>query len=87
MLANYDFISKQTLAYFEKRLSQAPRDADFALEYVKKHATTPEAQKSVLDALTFKCDVLWSQLDGLYFAYVQPGFPPPGAWVPGAERE
>jgi coenzyme PQQ biosynthesis protein C len=86
MLANYDFISKQTLAYFEKRLSQAPRDADFALDYVKKHATTPETQRCALDALTFKCDVLWSQLDGLYFAYVEPGFPPPGAWVPGAER-
>jgi coenzyme PQQ biosynthesis protein C len=87
MLANYDFISKQTLAYFDKRLSQAPRDADFALDYVKKHATTPEAQTSVLNALRFKCDVLWSQLDALHFAYVEPALPPPGAWVPEAERE
>jgi len=22
---------------------------------------------------------LWAQLDALYFAYVQPGWPPPGA--------
>jgi pyrroloquinoline quinone biosynthesis protein D len=86
MLANYDFVSRETLAYFDKRLSQAPRDADFALDYVKQHATTPQAQQSVLDALTFKCDVLWSQLDALHHAYVSPGLPPPGAWVPGAER-
>jgi pyrroloquinoline quinone biosynthesis protein D len=86
MLANYDFISREALSYFDKRLSQAPRDADFALDYVKQHATTPELQKAALGALTFKCDVLWSQLDALHHAYVEPRLPPPGAWVPGAER-
>jgi coenzyme PQQ biosynthesis protein C len=87
MLASYDFVSRETLAYFDKRLSQAPRDADFALDYVKRHATTPALQQSVLDALIFKTQVLWSQLDALYYAYVTPGLTPPGAWVPGAERE
>lgn len=86
MLANYDFVSRETLAYFDKRLTQAPRDADFALDYVKRHAVTPDLQRAVLGALAFKCDVLWSQLDALFFAYVEPGFPPPGAWVAGAER-
>ena len=86
MLASYDFVSRDTLAYFDKRLSQAPRDADFALDYVKRCATTPQTPHAVLDALKFKCDVLWSQLDGLYLAYVDPGLPPPGAWVPGSER-
>ena len=83
MLANYDFISKETLAYFDKRLTQAPRDADFALAYVKKNATRPDQQKAALDALTFKCDVLWAQLDALHYAYVEPGLVPPGAFVPG----
>jgi pyrroloquinoline-quinone synthase/pyrroloquinoline quinone biosynthesis protein D len=87
MLANYDFVSRETLAYFDKRLSQAPRDANFALDYVKQHATTPALQRKVLDALRFKCDVLWSQLDALHFAYVEPGHLPPGAWRPGAEIE
>ena len=80
MLANYDFVSRETLAYFDKRLSQAPRDADFALDYVKRHAVRPDQQEAVTRALEFKCDVLWAQLDALYHAYVAPGHVPPGAW-------
>ena len=83
MLKNYDFITKDTLAYFDKRLTQAPRDANFAIAYVKEHATTPALQRQAMDALTFKCNVLWTQLDALYFAYVAPGMIPPDAWTPG----
>ena len=83
MLKNYDFITRETLAYFDKRLTQAPRDADFALDYVKRHAVTPEQQAQALDALRFKCSVLWTQLDALSFAYVSPGTIPPDAWRPG----
>ena len=54
MLANYRSSRSETLAYFDKRLSQAPRDADFALDYVKRHATTPELQQAALDALTLQ---------------------------------
>jgi len=82
MLAGYDFVSENTLAYFNARLTQAPRDSDFALDYVKREARTPERQQAALDALTFKCDVLWSQLDALHYAYVSPGHVPPGAFVP-----
>jgi coenzyme PQQ biosynthesis protein C len=82
MLANYDFITTQTLAYFDQRLTQAPRDADFALDYVKREAKRPDQQQAVLDALTFKCNVLWSQLDALHAAYVEPGMIPPGAFQP-----
>lgn len=84
MLENYDFVSRETLAYFDKRLTQAPRDADFALDYVKTHARRPDQQQAVLAALTFKCDVLWAQLDALYHAYVTPGHVPPGAFRPEA---
>jgi pyrroloquinoline-quinone synthase len=82
MLANYDFVSADTLAYFTPRLTQAPTDVAFALAYVKKHADTPEKQAQVLDTLRFKCDVLWVQLDALHFAYVAPRLVPPGAFVP-----
>lgn len=84
MLRNYNFIGRDTLAYFTPRLTQAPTDVAFALSYVKAHADTPEKQAQVLDTLRFKCDVLWVQLDALYFAYVQPGMIPPGAFVPEA---
>lgn len=82
MLEHYDFISEDVMPYFTRRLSQAPRDADFALEYVKANAKTPEQQQGVMDALIFKTQVLWSQLDALHYAYVEPGLIPPGAFDP-----
>jgi pyrroloquinoline-quinone synthase len=82
MLANYPWITRDTLAYFTPRLTQAPRDVEFALGYVKEHARTRAEQESVLAALRFKCDVLWAQLDALHHAYVTPGLIPPGAFVP-----
>jgi pyrroloquinoline-quinone synthase len=86
MLAHYSFITPETLAYFTPRLTQAPRDADFALAYVRDHAITAEQQQSALAALRFKCDLLWAQLDALHFAYVEPGWIPPGAFVPDDRR-
>ena len=82
MLANYDFITRETLSYFDKRPPQAQRDADFALSFVKRNARTPEQQQAVLAALEFKCSVLWSMLDALDHAYVSPGHVPPGAFMP-----
>lgn len=82
MLEHYDFIDEATLSYFSKRLDQATRDADFALDYVKREARTTEAQQRVLQALHFKCDVLWTQLDALTYAYVDPGKVPHGAFQP-----
>jgi pyrroloquinoline-quinone synthase len=86
MLAGYDFVSREALAYFNARLTQAPRDADFALDYVKREAVTAEQQEAVLAALEFKCDVLWAQLDALHHAYVEPGHIPPGAFRPQETR-
>ena len=40
-------------ALFRRRLDQAPKDADFALDYVKKNARTPDQQEAVIAALTF----------------------------------
>ena len=68
------------LDYFEARLYQAPEDSQFALNYVFDNAKTRAEQELALQALRDKCDILWAQLDALYFAYVQPGWPPPGAF-------
>nr|WP_256476255.1 pyrroloquinoline-quinone synthase PqqC [Siccirubricoccus soli] len=84
MLRNYDFVTAETLAYFTPRLSQAPQDVAFALDYVKREARMRAEQEQVLAALRFKCDLLWVQLDALHFAYVAPGLPPPGAFRPEA---
>lgn len=82
MLENYDFIDDRVMAYFKRRLSQAPRDSDFALSYIKEHAHTRAEQEACVGAVRFKCDVLWAQLDALYQAYVT-GLVPPGAFSPG----
>ena len=68
------------LDYFTARLDQAPEDARFALHWVTEHAKNREQQELAIAALRAKCDILWAQLDALYFAYVQPGWPPPGAF-------
>ena len=84
MLRHYDFVSCDTLAYFTARPEQAKRDSDFALDYVSREARTAADQRLVMDALRFKCDVLWTQLDALWMAYVE-GKPPPGAWQPAEQ--
>ena len=84
MLAKYDYVTPEILAYFDKRPTQASRDADFALAYVMRHADNAEKQQAVIDALVFKCGVLWAMLDALDHAYGEPGNIPPGAFDPGA---
>ncbi len=82
MLANYPWVTQDTLAYFTPRLTQAPQDSAFALRYVQEHARSVAEQQAVMAALRFKCDVLWAMLDALNHAYVTPALPPPGAFVP-----
>ncbi len=84
LLEHYDFADDRTMAYFRKRLDQAPRDVAFGLDYVLREARTPERQQGVIDALYFKTDVLWAQLDALHHAYVEPGHIPPGAFDPAS---
>ncbi len=78
---HYPYLSKG-LAYFEGRLTQAPEDADFALNYCYEHAHSREQQEQVIAALARKCEILWAQLDAIDYAYVVPGNIPPGCFVP-----
>nr|WP_321985085.1 pyrroloquinoline-quinone synthase PqqC [uncultured Lichenicoccus sp.] len=82
MLRHYEFVTQETLAYFTPRLTQAPKDSDFALAYVREHARTAEQQQGALNALKFKCSLLWTMLDALDYSYVSPGRIPPGAFRP-----
>ncbi len=85
MLQHYDFVNPNIMTYFRHRLDQAPRDAEFALNYVKANARTPEQRQLVCNALIFKTNVLWVQLDALHHAYVE-GHIPPGAFRPEDQR-
>jgi pyrroloquinoline-quinone synthase len=80
LIKHYSFANEQTLSYFRQRLEEAPGESAFGLQYVLDKADTIEKQNAAADALVFKTDVLWSQLDALYAAYVMPGTIPPGAW-------
>jgi pyrroloquinoline-quinone synthase len=60
---HYPWIDRSGLSYFEDRIPLAKRDADSALSWVVAEATTPELQDACVDALAFKCDVLWGLLD------------------------
>ena len=82
MLENYDFINDDIMSYFTKRLTQAPDDAQYVLDYALENATTRQEQEDVCNALTFKTQVLWSMLDALHFSYYDPGIIPPGAFIP-----
>jgi pyrroloquinoline-quinone synthase len=68
ILQNYPWIDPAGLAYFERRIPLARRDADSALSWVIAEATTPDAQARCVEALRFKCDVLWSMLDATALA-------------------
>ena len=80
LLKHYDFANEQSLGYFKSRLREAPKDVAFGLSWVLDHADTLEKQDAAAAALTFKTDVLWSQLDALHSAYVEPARIPPGGW-------
>ncbi|MEM7222805.1 MAG: pyrroloquinoline-quinone synthase PqqC [Pseudomonadota bacterium] len=82
LLEHYDFANERTVAYFKRRLKEAPEDVKYGLAYVTREAKSRDQQEAVLDAVRFKTDVLWAQLDALYHAYVEPGHIPPGAFVP-----
>src|SRR5271168_3562181 len=76
MLQHYDFVDDDTMAYFKRRLSQAPRDALFALKFSRDNAHTPAERNLVCGALLFKTQVLWAQLDALQHAYIDGDIPP-----------
>jgi pyrroloquinoline-quinone synthase len=83
LLKHYAFADEASLSYFRNRLSEAPKDVAFGLDWVLAHADTAEKQDAAAAALVFKTEVLWAQLDALEHAYVTPARIPPGGWLPG----
>jgi pyrroloquinoline-quinone synthase len=67
----YTWVDPDGLAYFRARLTLAPRDAAHAIELVTQYCRTREQQEKAVRALSFKCDVLWSILEGIHHVYVE----------------
>ncbi len=61
----YTWIESDGLDYFRARLVQAREDSDFALSATLQYCDDRRMQEAAVDALRFKCDVLWSMLDAL----------------------
>jgi pyrroloquinoline-quinone synthase len=68
IVANYPWIDRAGLAYFDRRIKLAPEDVEQALAWVVEYARTPEEQDRCVAALRFKCDVLWAILDATALA-------------------
>jgi pyrroloquinoline-quinone synthase len=68
IVEKYPWIDPAGLAYFQKRIPLAQRDADCALAWVLGEATTPQIAQRCVNALRFKCDVLWCMLDSTALA-------------------
>ena len=65
----YSWIDASALSYFRSRPPLATRDSEHGLELVHKHCRTRDEQERAVAALRFKCDLLWAQLDALYYHY------------------
>jgi pyrroloquinoline-quinone synthase len=62
---HYPWIEPSGLDYFRRRLTLAPRDAEYALTLVVDRCRQRDEQERAIAALRFKCDVLWAQLDAI----------------------
>jgi pyrroloquinoline-quinone synthase len=66
---HYPWLDPAGLRYFRDRITAAPQEADRALELVLRAAVTRDQQQRAVDALDFKCGVLWSLLDAVERAH------------------
>jgi pyrroloquinoline-quinone synthase len=61
----YTWVPDWAFDYFNSRVTQARIDSNEGLELTLRWCDTPELQQRAVDALRFKCDLLWSMLDAI----------------------
>ncbi len=61
----YEWVQPWGFDYFNRRLTKARQDSDCAIKLTLAYCNTPELQQAAVDALAFKCDLLWAILDGI----------------------
>jgi pyrroloquinoline-quinone synthase len=64
----YTWIAADGLDYFRARLTQAKEDSEYALSATLQYCTDRKMQEAAVEALRFKCDILWLMLDALTIA-------------------
>ena len=69
---HYPWIEPDALAYFRSRPALAARDSEHGLSLVLTYCSSREQQELAVAAVRFKCDLLWAQLDALYYECVSP---------------
>jgi pyrroloquinoline-quinone synthase len=62
----YPWVRPAGLDYFNRRLTQAPRDSGEALQVTLDYCNTVALQQAAVNALHFKCDLLWAMLDAIH---------------------
>ncbi len=60
---HYPWVDETALLYFRQRVPRAARDAEEAIAFVTRHASTRELQEACVRALVEKCKILWAMLD------------------------
>jgi pyrroloquinoline-quinone synthase len=60
---HYTWVPAWGLDYFESRPSRARRDSGEAMDLTLTYCDTPALRRDAVEALAFKCDVLWAMLD------------------------
>jgi pyrroloquinoline-quinone synthase len=71
---HYGWVKPWGFDYFKRRLTQARTDSEGALALTLQHCDTPALQRAAVDALVFKCELLWAVLDAIHF-HVPPPSP------------
>ncbi len=66
---HYTWILPDGLAYFRSRVSQAKVDSEEALGLTLSHCATRELQEQAVEAMAFKCALLWGLLDAVAEAH------------------
>jgi pyrroloquinoline-quinone synthase len=62
---HYPWIPAEATAYFEDRIPRAASEGAGALRIVLTHCRTREEQVNAVDAVRFKCSVLWAMADAI----------------------
>ena len=79
---HYPWIEPEGYDYFQRRLTEAPRDVINGLRITLGHFNTRELQERALAILQFKLDLLWSMLDAMLLAHCPVQIEGWGAYTP-----